>query len=71
MNWPKVISDNYLKRIVSSIPGICRWQTETGGVAISPRPSEKGGQIIPGKPMRPLFGVQPVLLDDKVNYRES
>jgi hypothetical protein len=44
-----------------------RWQTETGGAAISPRPSEIGEQLIPGKPMKPLFGLQPVLLDEKVN----
>ena len=37
-----------------------------GGVAISPRPSEKGAPILAGKPMRPLFGIDTVLLDDKV-----
>ena len=34
------------------------WQTETGGVAIAPRPSEEGAEIIPGKPMRPMLGMQ-------------
>jgi len=48
-----------------------RWQTETGGVAISPRPSEVGGSIVPGKPMRPLFGIQPVLMDEKVTMKFS
>jgi acetyl-CoA synthetase len=43
------------------------WQTETGGIAISPRPSPKGAEIVPAKPMRPMFGMQPVLLDDKGN----
>ena len=41
------------------------WQTETGGVAIAPRPAEEGAEIIAGKPMRPMLGMQPVLLDDK------
>ena len=34
------------------------WQTETGGVAIAPRPSEEGAEIIAGKPMRPMLGMQ-------------
>jgi len=41
------------------------WQTETGGVAISPRPSDPGAELVPGKPQRPMFGISPVLLDDK------
>jgi acetyl-CoA synthetase len=46
------------------------WQTETGGVAISPRPSEIGAKIVPGKPMRPMFGINPVLLDENVKMIE-
>jgi acetyl-CoA synthetase len=42
------------------------WQTETGAAAISPRPSEIGEKIVPGRPMKPLFGIQPVLMDEKV-----
>ena len=42
------------------------WQTETGGICITPRPSEEGATIMGGKPMRPFFGIEPVLLDDKV-----
>ena len=34
------------------------WQTETGGVAIAPRPAEEGAEIIAGKPMRPMLGMQ-------------
>ena len=41
------------------------WQTETGGIAIAPRPAPQGSEIVPAKPMRPMFGIQPVLLDDK------
>ena len=41
------------------------WQTETGGIAIAPRPSPKKAEILPAKPMRPMFGINPVLLDDK------
>jgi len=39
------------------------WQTETGGICITPRPSAPGAEIVPGKPMRPFFGIEPVLLD--------
>ncbi|XP_013387971.1 acetyl-coenzyme A synthetase 2-like, mitochondrial [Lingula anatina] len=41
------------------------WQTETGGILISPRPSAPGAEIRPGMPMRPFFGVDPVLLNEK------
>ena len=41
------------------------WQTETGGVAISPRPSAPNAPLSPGKPQRPMFGMNPVLLDEK------
>ncbi|KAH3855500.1 hypothetical protein DPMN_098068 [Dreissena polymorpha] len=39
------------------------WQTETGGIAISPRPSAPGAEIRPAMPMRPFFGIDPVLID--------
>ncbi|XP_070180553.1 acetyl-coenzyme A synthetase 2-like, mitochondrial isoform X2 [Littorina saxatilis] len=41
------------------------WQTETGGICISPRPSSPGAHIEPGMPMRPFFGIKPVLVDEK------
>ncbi|XP_059579064.1 acetyl-coenzyme A synthetase 2-like, mitochondrial isoform X4 [Alligator mississippiensis] len=41
------------------------WQTETGGICISPRPSDPGDEIRPGLAMRPFFGISPCLLDDK------
>ena len=41
------------------------WQTETGGIAIAPRPSPAGAEILPAKPMRPMLGMNPVLLDEK------
>jgi len=41
------------------------WQTETGGICIAPRPSEEGADIVPGKAMRPAFGIQPAVLDEK------
>ncbi|XP_051662471.1 acetyl-coenzyme A synthetase 2-like, mitochondrial isoform X3 [Manacus candei] len=43
------------------------WQTETGGICISPRPSNPGAEILPGMAMRPFFGISPTLLDDKGN----
>lgn len=39
------------------------WQTETGGIMLSPLPGNR--QIKPGCATQPMFGVQPVLLDDK------
>ena len=41
------------------------WQTETGGIAISPRPSGQGADILPAKPMRPMLGMNPALLNDQ------
>ncbi|XP_072265535.1 acetyl-coenzyme A synthetase 2-like, mitochondrial [Pyxicephalus adspersus] len=41
------------------------WQTETGGICISPRPSEQDAEVIPGMAMRPFFGVKPTLLDEQ------
>ncbi|PWB31200.1 acetate--CoA ligase [Pseudomonas sp. SDI] len=39
------------------------WQTETGGIMLSPLVGTR--RIKPGCATQPLFGVQPVLLDDK------
>ena len=39
--------------------------SETGGICITPRPSEDGAEIIPGMPMRPFLGIEPALLDYK------
>lgn len=41
------------------------WQTETGGIMISPRPSGQYDKIEPAMPMRPFFGVSPSILDEK------
>ncbi|XP_072844228.2 acetyl-coenzyme A synthetase 2-like, mitochondrial [Pogona vitticeps] len=41
------------------------WQTETGGICIAPRPSEKEAEIIPAIAMRPFYGINPVLMDEK------
>ncbi|XP_078593805.1 acetyl-coenzyme A synthetase 2-like, mitochondrial isoform X2 [Branchiostoma floridae x Branchiostoma japonicum] len=40
------------------------WQTETGGIMITPRPSQPGAEILHG-PMRPFFGIEPVLFNDE------
>ena len=42
------------------------WQTETGGVALAPRPSAPGAPLVPSKPQRPMFGMKPVLMDEMV-----
>ncbi len=39
------------------------WQTETGGILISPLPNET--KLKPGSATLPLFGVKPVLVDDQ------
>jgi len=41
------------------------WQTETGGILISPLPGVTG--LKPGSATVPFFGVEPVLMDDKGN----
>nr|XP_020477951.1 acetyl-coenzyme A synthetase 2-like, mitochondrial [Monopterus albus] len=41
------------------------WQTETGGVCIAPHPAEPGATILPTMAMRPFFGVQPAVMDEK------
>ncbi|KAM9682109.1 acetyl-coenzyme A synthetase 2-like, mitochondrial isoform 2-T2 [Dama dama] len=45
--------------------------SETGGICISPRPSEEGAEILPCMAMRPLFGIVPVLMDEKGNILEG
>ncbi|MEL6506885.1 MAG: AMP-binding protein, partial [Pseudomonadota bacterium] len=45
------------------------WQTETGGVLISPLPGAT--DLKPGSATRPLFGVQPVLLDNEGKILEG
>lgn len=42
------------------------FSTETGGVCIAPRPAEPGAEIRPAMAMRPFFGIQPALMDEKV-----
>lgn len=41
--------------------------TETGGISIAPRPSPNNQTPKPGFPMRPFFGIEPVLVDEEVN----
>ncbi|MBT8098691.1 MAG: acetate--CoA ligase, partial [Gammaproteobacteria bacterium] len=45
------------------------WQTETGGVLISPLPGATG--LKPGSATKPLFGVQPALVDGDGNILEG
>ncbi|GAB1609719.1 acetyl-coenzyme A synthetase 2-like, mitochondrial isoform X1 [Argonauta hians] len=39
------------------------WQTETGGILISPRPSNTKAEILAAMPMRPFYGIEPCLLN--------
>ncbi|MBA1204933.1 acetate--CoA ligase [Pseudomonas capeferrum] len=39
------------------------WQTETGGIMLSPLPGTR--RVKPGCATQPMFGIQPVLLDEK------
>lgn len=41
---------------------------ETGGIMIVPYPAPENQVWKPSCPMRPFFGVDPVLLDDKVCF---
>ena len=40
---------------------------ETGGIMITPRPAPNNSIPKPGFPMIPFFGVEPVLMNDKVS----
>lgn len=44
----------------------CSAFPETGGICISPKPSDPDAEIIPGMAMRPFFGIKPVLMDTEV-----
>jgi acetyl-CoA synthetase len=41
------------------------WQTETGGIMITPRPAPEGLELKPAFPMIPFFGVEPCLMDNE------
>jgi acetyl-CoA synthetase len=45
------------------------WQTETGGILISPLPGAT--KLKPGSATRPFFGCKPALVDDKGNVLEG
>jgi acetyl-CoA synthetase len=45
------------------------WQTETGGILISPLPGAT--DLKPGSATLPFFGVQPALVDDKGQFLEG
>ncbi len=45
------------------------WQTETGGILISPLPGATA--LKPGSATKPFFGVQPALVDDKGKILEG
>ncbi|MEL6435611.1 MAG: acetate--CoA ligase [Pseudomonadota bacterium] len=54
----------------SSVPIVDTWwQTETGGILITPLPGATATK--PGSATMPFFGVQPVMLDDKGNELEG
>ena len=46
--------------------GYCIITIETGGIMITPRPSPNNITPKPGFPMRPFFGIDPVLMNEEV-----
>ena len=42
------------------------WQTETGGISICPLPSNVNAQTKPTYAQTPFLGINPVLLNEKV-----
>ena len=44
------------------------WQTETGGILISPQPGAI--DLKPGSATKPFYGIRPVLVDDPLYYDE-
>lgn len=44
------------------------WQTETGGHCMTPLPCNKNEKLKPSMAMRPFFGIEPVLLNEKVEH---
>lgn len=47
------------------------WQTETGSLMIAPLPCEPNDEIKAAMAMRPFFGIEAVLLDDKGKEKDS
>ncbi|MGG7305451.1 AMP-binding protein, partial [Klebsiella pneumoniae] len=45
------------------------WQTETGGILIAPLPGATA--LKPGSATRPLFGIQPAIVDGEGNELEG
>ncbi len=45
------------------------WQTETGGILITPLPGAIGAK--PGSATKPFFGIQPVIVDGEGNHLEG
>lgn len=41
--------------------------TELGGIVLSPQPGPDGSKLKPGTCTRPFFGVEPVIVDQKVH----
>ena len=46
------------------------WQTETGGIMMTPLPEDKDA-LKPGAAMKPFYGAEPVLLDADANELEG
>ena len=45
------------------------WQTETGGILITPLPGARG--LKPGSATKPFFGIQPALVDEQGNLKQG
>lgn len=50
---------------------MCIIGTETGGIALSPRPSGPQDPIVPAMAMRPFFGIKPIFGTGDANAQEG
>ena len=69
--WWQTGNTLFLHIIIAHLETYCYVLTETGGIAISPQPGPPDGKLKPGCPMRPFFGVEPVLTNEKVTFQPS
>ena len=70
-NYPSLELIFMVPKVFEPLKFDCNVFSETGGICISPRPSAPGAEITPAMPMRPFFGIDPVLVDSKTVSKTS